>query len=95
MWRLRGDAGNQGSAFEEMPDVQKQGRAADFARLIHPEGQWMVRDGLCQEEHAEQHRVGFGIVDDARHQRRWRIVERFVVENRRVEAGSRIQIGVI
>ena len=44
-----------------MSDVQEQGRATDVARLIHLEGQRMVRDGLREEEHAEQHGVGFNI----------------------------------
>ena len=80
-----------------MPDVQEQGRAADVARVLHPEGQRMVRDRLREEEHAEQHRVGFGGGDDsARSQRRHDVVERYVVEGgERVEAGSGIQVVVV
>ncbi len=44
-----------------MPDLQQQGGAADVARLVHPEGQRMVRDGLRQEEYPEQHRLGFDV----------------------------------
>ncbi len=53
-----------------MSDVQQQGGAADVARLVHPEGQRMVRDGLRQEEQPEQHGLGFnGVAVDARDQR--------------------------
>ena len=80
-----------------MPDVQEQGRAADVARVLHPEGQRMVRDRLREEEHAEQHGVGFiGVGDNTCGKRRHDVVERYVVEGgERVEAGSRIQVVVV
>lgn len=80
-----------------MPDVQQQGGAPDVARLLHPEGQRMVRHGLRQEEHPQQHGLGFSIVvGNARNQRHYAVVERFVVEaGRRIKAANRIQIIVI
>jgi hypothetical protein len=79
-----------------MPYVQEQGRAPDVARLVHLEGQRMVRDRLRQEEHAEQHGLGIGIDHrKARNQRRDGVVERFVFEaGQRIKAGKRIEIGV-
>ena len=49
MRRVRGDAANHRAVAQEVPDLQEQGRAADFARLVHSEGQRMVRDRLRQE----------------------------------------------
>jgi hypothetical protein len=42
-----------------MSYLQEQGGAADVARLVHPEGQRMVRERLRQEEQPEQHGLGF------------------------------------
>jgi hypothetical protein len=96
MRRLRGDAGNQGSASEEMPDLQEQGRAADFARVVHPEGQRMVRDGLREEEHAEQHRIGFFVIgSDTSEQRQHDIVGLVIKGSQRIEAGNGIEVVVI
>jgi hypothetical protein len=96
MRRVRSDAGNQGSPAQEMPHVQEQGRAPDVARLVHPEGQRMVRDRLRQEERAERHGLGFSIDDGkALNQRHDGGVERFVLEaGRRIEAGYGIEIVV-
>ena len=57
----------------------------------------MVRDRLRQEEHPEQHGLGFSIVvGNARNQRHYAVVERFPVEaGRRIKAGNRIQIVII
>lgn len=53
-----------------MSYLQEQGGAADVARLVHPEGQRMVRERLRQEEHSEQHGLGFnGVAGRARDQR--------------------------
>ena len=80
-----------------MPYLQQQGGAADVARFVHPEGQRMVRHRLRQEEHSEQHGLGFSIVvGNARNQRHYAVVERFAVEaGRRVESSNRVQIVVI
>ncbi len=80
-----------------MSYLQQQGGAADVARLVHPEGQRMVRERLLKEEHPEQHGVGFnGVAGHARDQRQYGVVERFVGEGGgRVEAGVGIQIVVI
>ena len=56
----------------------------------------MVRDGLRQEEHPEQHGVRISVGASARDQRRYAVVERFPVEaGQRIESGKRIQIVVI
>ena len=80
-----------------MPYLQQQGGAPDVARIVHPEGQRMVRHRLRQEEHPEQHGFGFnGAGGQARDQRYYAVVERFPVEaGHRVEAGNGIQIVTI
>ena len=56
----------------------------------------MVRDRLCQEEHPEQHGVGFDNAGgNARNQRQHGISERFIVEaGRRIKASDGIQVVV-
>jgi hypothetical protein len=80
-----------------MSYLQEQGGAANVARFVHPEGQRMVRERLRQEEHPEQHGLGFnGGAGHAGDQRQYGVVERFVGKGGwRVEAGAGIQIGVI
>ena len=96
MRRFRSDAGNQGGAAQEMSDVQEQGGAPDVARLIHFEGQRMVRDRLRKKEHAGHYRLGFSLdYRETRYQRHRSILQRFGVEARNgIEAG-RIQIVVV
>ena len=86
MRRVRGDAANHRAVAQEVPDLQEQGGAADFARLVHSERERMVRDRLRQEGDRRRGFVGIQF-DHGKRQRQF--IGRFFGEGvERLEAGD-------